>query len=262
MSDTPFIVNRDIFDNGIWKNIIEFRLFILIFGKARFDKKPLDMNLFKISRGQWLRSYRKLQDDLEFYYNNAMRKYSLSQIKKAVDSLVNSERIQVEDTELGTLFTVVNYEYYQDLSRYKGGKLRTSLEQTQNRLRTGLEQGQNNKIKDYKDNKDYKDYITWRENFEIYKSEMETAYNELIADDEFIETQDRLHGNIIDIRLSLEKAKTNFWGTEAGWRHKKKSKSKEIDWKLTFVNAIDINKVYKPKDDQSRNVHKPKFLYK
>ena len=40
-----------------------------------------------------------------------------------------------------------------------------------------------------------------------------------------MKTQERLNPNI-DVKLSLEKGYVNFWGTEAGWIHKKKSRSK------------------------------------
>jgi hypothetical protein len=46
--------------------------------------------------------------------------------------------------------------------------------------------------------------------------------------------------------LSLEKSVVNFWSTEAGWKHKKKGRAAQVDWKMTLTNAIDLNKVYKP----------------
>ena len=95
------------------------------------------------------------------------------------------------------------------------------------------------------DNKDRKS--NWKSSFEIYLNEMNTTYDEIIHDKNFIQEQEKFHPGI-DILLSLEKAKTNFWGTEAGWQNKKKSRAKEINWKLTFVHAIEMNKVYKPRN--------------
>ena len=41
-------------------------------------------------------------------------------------------------------------------------------------------------------------------------------------------------------------------GTEAGWKKKKSErKTKNINWKSTLTNAIDLNKVYKPRDFSS-----------
>jgi len=85
---------------------------------------------------------------------------------------------------------------------------------------------------------------TWRDDFDIYKSELNEVYKQLLIDSKFISQQEKFHPGL-DISLSLEKAYTNFWSTEAGWKHKKKSRSNEIDWKSTLTKAIDMNKVYK-----------------
>jgi hypothetical protein len=86
---------------------------------------------------------------------------------------------------------------------------------------------------------------TWRDDFEVYKSELQECYNKLISDPEFISTQEKYNPGI-DIVLSIEKACINFWATEAGWMHKKKSKARSPDWKSTLVNSLSIqsNKVY------------------
>ena len=55
-----FIISRDIFENSIWQNNTEFRLFFLILGKANFREKPKVYGDVQINKGQWLRSYRNL----------------------------------------------------------------------------------------------------------------------------------------------------------------------------------------------------------
>ena len=52
----------------------------------------------------------------------------------------------------------------------------------------------------------------------------------------------------MNIKLSIEKSCANYWATEAGWKKKKGSRSKEIDMKMTLINAININKVYDAKE--------------
>jgi hypothetical protein len=84
---------------------------------------------------------------------------------------------------------------------------------------------------------------TWRNDFEIYKSGLREVYLKLINDKKYINEQARFYPNV-DIKLSLEKACTNFWATEAGWKNKKSKRSKNIDWKSTLTNAIEKNKVY------------------
>lgn len=91
---------------------------------------------------------------------------------------------------------------------------------------------------------------TWRDDFDIYKRQVTEAYNQLINDEEFIREREKYHPNL-DIHLTMEKAFKDFWGVEAGWKNKKSSRSKEIDWKATFRNAISqrINQVYKQNDN-------------
>lgn len=91
-----------------------------------------------------------------------------------------------------------------------------------------------------------KNNVLWRNDFEVYKSELEKEYKELINDSNFISTQERLNPNV-NIKLSIEKGYLNFWSTEAGWKHKKKSKSNELNWKSTLTKSIDMNKVYSQK---------------
>lgn len=105
-----------------------------------FSKDGTTVAGMKLERGQLLKSYRNLREDLEYVENRSIKKYSLSVIKRKIDSLVKENRLKIEDTELGTLFTVVNYESYQGFDNYRV----VNLEQRKNRERTGKEQGWNN----------------------------------------------------------------------------------------------------------------------
>lgn len=89
---------------------------------------------------------------------------------------------------------------------------------------------------------------SWRDDFEVYKSELKDAFDKIISDESFIEDRQKYHPNV-DILLSLQKAYEDYWSTEAGWKKKKASKTKEIDWKSTFRKALDQpqNRVYKQK---------------
>lgn len=139
-----FIISRDIFENAIWQNNTEFRLFFLIVGKAIFAEEGQRVGQIYLKKGQWLRSYRNLQSDLEYIENHAVKKPSLSTIKKLIDKLVRDERVTVEQTELGTLFTVCNYCKYQDFEHYKKATKNTAKNNAKNRERTESEQIANN----------------------------------------------------------------------------------------------------------------------
>lgn len=86
---------------------------------------------------------------------------------------------------------------------------------------------------------------TWREDFEVYKTELRMAYKTLREDDAWISTQQRFNPGM-NIALSLEKACVNYWATEAAWKHKRKQKIQTINWHQTLSNALSQpqNKVY------------------
>ena len=90
---------------------------------------------------------------------------------------------------------------------------------------------------------------SWRDDFDVYKSELKETFDRIVADEDFIENRQKYHPNV-DIRLSLQKAYEDYWNTEAGWKKKKSGRTKEIDWKATFRKALDQpqNRVYKQKD--------------
>jgi hypothetical protein len=90
--------------------------------------------------------------------------------------------------------------------------------------------------------------ITWRESFDVYLKECKEGYRVFMENPENLKTQQRLNPNV-NIKLSIEKGFINFWGTEAGWTYKKKSRSKEINWHSTIVNSISLNKVYYTKEE-------------
>lgn len=92
----------------------------------------------------------------------------------------------------------------------------------------------------------------WRTDFDLYKRDLTECYTALIKNPDFIQQQQKFHPGV-NITLSLQKARTNFWATEAGWEHKKKSRIKTIDWKTTLTNAIDKNKVYEKNRTNNKN---------
>lgn len=160
-----FQTSREIFENPIWSDVVKFRIFFYIVGNAVFAEEGLRIGDMQIDRGQYLRSFRNLQKDLEYIDNKSVKQYSLSVLKRKIDQLVMENRLISKETELGTLFTVVNYALYQGFENYKNptqnGK-RTVKEQQKNGERTAEERQENNNNKDNKDKnvkKDKKDII-------------------------------------------------------------------------------------------------------
>jgi hypothetical protein len=159
MAGGSFQTSREIFSNPIWQDVVKFRLFFYIVGNAIYSDEGVRVGNIILQRGQYLRSYRNLRKDLEYKENKAIKMYSLSSISRKIDQLVKEERLKIDDTEYGTLFTVVNYEEYQGFERYKKTEPETVLEQSGNSPGTVLEQSGNNNKKDIKVKKVKKDKL-------------------------------------------------------------------------------------------------------
>lgn len=156
-----FQIDRKIFESDIWNNVAEFRVFFYILGNAVWKSTGIKMGDILIGRGQYLRSYRNLREDLMYMDNNGIKYYSISYIKKIIDKLVIDGRLKKEETELGTLFTIVNYSLYQGFERFE----KNTQEQNKNSIRTEQEQDENNKNKDNNDNYVYiVEYLNYRTN--------------------------------------------------------------------------------------------------
>lgn len=151
MAKGAFQTSREIFENPIWTDVVKFRIFFYIYGNAVFANDGTTVADVHLKRGQFLRSYRNLQQDLSYMEKRAFKTYSLGTIKTKIDQLVKENRIEIETTDYGTLFTVVNYEEYQGFERYKNGL----SEQQMNSNRTASEQQQNNN-KNVKNDKNVK----------------------------------------------------------------------------------------------------------
>lgn len=141
-------LNRELFESDIWNDVTTFRLFILLIAKASHQDGVKTKGMV-INRGQYVRSYRKLAEDLSYKEGRGFKKYSLSTIMKCVNKLIESERVNVKETELGTLFTIVNYSKYQDFNDIEqkttntiNEEVKTNCELTANEVRTNCEQEQ------------------------------------------------------------------------------------------------------------------------
>ncbi|MEH7392433.1 DnaD domain protein [Bacillus sp. JJ1474] len=143
-----FKLHRELFETDLWHDVSTFRLFLYLISQAS-HRDGVKTKGIELKRGQYIRSYRKLADDLSYKEGRGYKKYSLSTIKSCVNKLIESERVNVQETEVGTLFTIVNYAKYQDLEsdseetpNTQNEEVRTNAELTPNEVRTNPEQEQ------------------------------------------------------------------------------------------------------------------------
>lgn len=91
-----------------------------------------------------------------------------------------------------------------------------------------------------------KELPEWKTNFDKYLELVEKAKEFILADPDLQQRRVLVDFPNLDVKKSLERSIRNFWGTEAGWRNKKKSKAVEIDMVETLIKNIDKNKVWLP----------------
>lgn len=180
---TWFKLYREIFDSELWTDVTTFRLFLLLLGKAS-HRDGVKIAGIELKRGQYLRSYRKLAEDLAYKEGRGTKTYSLKTIKKCVDKLIRDGRVNVQETEQGTLFTILNYDKYQGFLDNENETVNTiDLEVETNGKRTGNNnKNANNAKKDISSSSSITHDPNFEEVMNFYQSNLqvgitETPYN-------------------------------------------------------------------------------------
>lgn len=237
-------LHRKLKDHWIWKsdNRLKWWIDILMTVNHNDTKVLIKGTLIECKRGQSIRSLESWGRDWNVTKGAVRDFFRLLQN----DSMIHTESLQIT-----TRITVCNYEDYQaELHAKETQKKRN----TNGKETLGVHKQEVIDESITKEGEESKQ-LTWRDDFEIYKFNLDIAYNQIMDDSEFIKSKEEFYPNI-DIKLSIKKAYIEFWSIKAGWKNKKTSKSKELDWYKTFSNAIGINKVYKQKQDNN----KPQYL--
>lgn len=103
-------LNHDLAEVSLWREVAAFRLYLLLLMKAARKEGRMAGGI-RLKQGQYLRAYSKLAEDLGYREGGRGEKfYSKSTIKRAVDKLVKNRLISVEETSIGSLFTLLNCE--------------------------------------------------------------------------------------------------------------------------------------------------------
>lgn len=252
--DNYITINRRIFEHPFWcedRAYSRFEAWVDILQSARFEdtKQLIGNRLVEVRRGQHPVSLR---------YLASRWKWSTKKVNSFLDCLILDKMITKETPkETGqTVLTICNYDKYNYVSdnrkqqkKQEGNTKETPRKQEGNKCNIyNTEKKENiektSTIVDAKDVPDCaeapeKPLKTWKEDFNVYRQELDAAYAALIADNAFIAERQTYHLGI-DIKLSLEKSYKDYWSTEVGWKKKKAARSKELDWKRTFVNALSL----------------------
>jgi len=186
---------------------------------------------------------------------------------KHILSYVNDENPEINDFIIEIAFEPIKQSLKRDLEKYKaiiernkingskGGRPKSSKSKPKkpSRLINNPNNPAEPKKADSDSDSDSDIHNSWRDDFSVYLEECKKGYRKFMENNELLKTQQRLNPGI-NIKLSIEKGYVNFWSTEAGWKHKKKSKTTEIDWDATIVNSIGMNKVYYTKQEMEKQL--------
>lgn len=146
-------------NDELWFNITAFRLYVWILMKAAYAD-GIVLNGMKVKKGQYVRAYSQLSEDLMYIEGRSKKALAKSTVKRAVDKLVKKGLLMAEETPLGTLFSVVNSDDFKCLDGTEDFFCppfrETEVEQPQNNHKTKLEQNNRNKeIKNLNNNDDH-----------------------------------------------------------------------------------------------------------
>ncbi len=119
------IVDREV-PAELWHDVPTFRLWSLLIRRAAYADCEVEGRT--VRRGQYIRSTRKLRDDLAYTENRQRHFYGNSTIQRSLDSLVKMGLIELgadpgarPGAELGALITIRNYEAGQSFSEPPAG---------------------------------------------------------------------------------------------------------------------------------------------
>jgi hypothetical protein len=146
-------------NDELWFNVTAFRLYVWILLKAAYAD-GIVLNGMKLKKGQYIRAFSQLGEDLMYIEGRSKKALAKSTIKRAVDKLVKKGLLMAEETPLGTLFTVVNSDDFKCLDRtadfFCPPFRETEVEQSENDNKTELEQNnRNQEFKNVKNNDDH-----------------------------------------------------------------------------------------------------------
>ena len=251
-------IDRKIQEHWIWKDPVKLKWWLDILMTVNYEdnKVAIGYKIFDCKRGESLMSLKSWADRWGV---------SKSVVNNFFNMLKNDNMVVLKSETVTIRITVCNYDSYQQVenaSETQEKRKRNARETHRERdtytikEREEREERKEGKEEEKKTAKAVKEnaVMTWRDDFQIYLSELRVAYNQLIHDPDWMAEKQKFHPGV-NIKLSLEKACVEFWATEAGWKNKKALKTKIIDWKATLTNAISLksNKVYESKPAANNN---------
>ena len=192
-----------------------------------------------------------LPDDWEFTINGICR--TLKEGKTAIYNVINELKdrgycqVNICRDEKGVILGN-DYKFYEEpqIENQHSDEPHTENPNADNQPQLSTNYNNNEE----KEERTLEGAYDWRKNYDCYLQIVNDAKLTLINDNDFFEKMQKYYPNA-NYDLTIERMVEMYWGTQAGWNNKKKSRSKSIDMIATLKNNFGRNIVYKAKG-QSR----------
>jgi hypothetical protein len=231
-------LHRQLLENFVFSNPTTLKIWIWLLLKATNKKRVVSLKIgigFQdviLEPGELIFGRFKAEEELNI---------DGSTIYKHIKKLEDVKNITIKSNNHYSVITICNWADYQESEIEKE-------QQSNNRVTT-----EEHKQERKKDNNILNNILnntlnnTWKTDFYIYKTELDEACKSILTPEYFRE-REKYHPGL-NIRLTLEKAYKDYWSREAGWKHKKATRTKTIDWESTFNNTLTLkmNQVWKSK---------------
>ncbi|WP_423128232.1 hypothetical protein [Gaoshiqia sp. Z1-71] len=238
-------IHREIQEHWVWQNEKYLKWWLTIILNVNHEPKkfPVGTELHVCKPGQSFRSVEQWTD---------MFSCSKPTTLKFFEMLKNDGMIQTEIMGRGNrrkhLLTVVNWVKYQQMEtgNFTETVPETLPKQNPNVPSNNNENNENNIPPNPQIRGNDGESLVWKKDFQTYLNELREAFKEITTNNKWIKRQETFNPGV-DILKSIEKSCVNYWATEAGWKKKKDTRIKRIDWESTFGNAVSqpMNRVYK-----------------
>lgn len=118
-------IYRKLKDSDIWnRDDFQLKLWIYILMNARWKAEPYVKDGIRVERGQFLRSYSRIAEDLKLRKGRGWQSRKEGDVRYHLKVIEKDGSIRMQGNALGVLITVVNYDTYNPLG---GANIRESL---------------------------------------------------------------------------------------------------------------------------------------
>lgn len=115
---TWFAIDRKIFSSDLWfASPWKLKIFIYLLGHANHESNSF-MGI-ELNRGELIRSYRTIAKDCGYNIGYRLKQPSLDTVRRICEELTKELRIQQRTVHQGTIFTIINYNELQPVSKQR-----------------------------------------------------------------------------------------------------------------------------------------------